>query len=183
MISNKLLALCLLLLTGLAFAQISDDAAQAIFARAKVFDASLGVGTDRDVALMVRTRDELVVENNTHGGRTLEINGFYRAYNVESIWICSGLSDDEIFGTCCHELAHAWQSTECPQQDRKLTEGFARWVEWKAMKSIGNEDMASRLMNDRDPDYGGGLRFLAHLERREGAAAVIQYAKTETRIP
>ncbi|MHB2018791.1 MAG: basic secretory protein-like protein [Candidatus Xenobia bacterium] len=180
---SKAFFLILLLLAGVAAADVTDDAAQTIYAQARAFDASLGLHVDRDIPLMVRTRDELEVENNTHGGRTLELNGFYRPYNVESIWVCSGLSPDEMFGTCCHELAHAWQSSDCPQQDRKLTEGFARWVEWKAMQSRGDEQIANLLLHDRDPDYGGGLRFLVNLEQNQGAAAVIQYAKTETRIP
>ncbi|HEY3997604.1 MAG TPA: basic secretory protein-like protein [Candidatus Xenobia bacterium] len=163
---------------------ITDDAAaQALFKQAYAIMAEMGLKIDRDILLNFRTRDELNTENAGHGGRTLELNGFYRAYNPESVWVVSGLTKSETIGVMVHELTHAWQSTESPQQDRKLTEGFARWVEYHTYLKIGDADTARTIQEDPDPDYGGGLRYLLDLEKKQGIPAVVQFARTQRDIP
>lgn len=39
------------------------------------------------------------------------------------------------------------------------------------------------LTRSPDPDYGDGLRYLLEVERQQGTVAVIQLARTQTRIP
>ncbi|MBM3465619.1 MAG: hypothetical protein FJX76_26310 [Armatimonadetes bacterium] len=165
-------------------APVTDEAAaEKLLARARAILSGVGLTVPRQILLKLRTRDELMVENNSSGGRAIEANGFYRAYNPESIWIVSGLSEEETIGVLAHELTHAWQSTEAPLQDRKLTEGFARWAEYKVFMAIGASGEAQTLRRSPDPDYGGGLRYLLDLEQRRGAAAVVEFARTQTRIP
>jgi hypothetical protein len=160
-----------------------DKQADELFKKARQVLGSLGLTVPREILLKLRTRDELMVENNSHGGRTLELNGFYQPYNPETIWVVSGLSEEETIAVMAHELTHAWQSTNAPQQDRKLSEGFARWSEYHVLLAQGHPDLAERLTRDSDPDYGGGLRFLLDLEKRQGTPAVMEYAKTQTKIP
>lgn len=181
---RPLLLVAVLCLTAVAArAAVTEEAqAEALFKKAREVLASLGLTVPREILLKLRTRDELMVENNTSGGRTLELNGFYRAYNPESIWMVSGLSETETIGVLAHELTHAWQSTNAPLQDRKLTEGFARWAEYHVLQAINQPGEAERLTRDRDPDYGGGLRFLLQLEKEKGAPAVMEFARTQTRI-
>jgi len=184
---RNLLAAFLLLLTlaaGAWAAPVSDDAAaEQLFKKARGLLGGVGLTVPREILLFLRTRDELMVENNSTGGLAIELNGFYRAYNPESIWVVSGLSEEETLGVMAHELAHAWQSTESPLQDRKLKEGFARWAEYHVLMAIGASEQAQMLARSPDPDYGDGLRYLLELERTQGAAAVLQLARKETRIP
>jgi hypothetical protein len=177
-----MLLLTVAALPGWASSVTDEAVAEKLFVRARGILSGVGLTVPREILLKLRTRDELMVEKNGNGGRTIEANGFYRAYNPESIWIVSGLSEEETIGVLAHELTHAWQSTEAPQQDRKLTEGFARWAEYKVFTAIGATGQAESLTRSPDPDYGGGLRYLLELERRQGAAAVIQFARTQTRI-
>ena len=170
-------------LWGTAWAGVTEEAeGQALLLKARQALAPLGMQVDREILVKLRTRDELQVENTTRHGRTLELNGFYIPYNPESIWVVSNLSEPELLGTLAHELTHAWQSTEAPQQDRKLCEGFARWCEYHVLQAAGHSARAAGLLRDPDPDYGGGLRFLVNLEAAQGAAAVIEYARTRSRI-
>lgn len=153
-----------------------------VYASARRHLVSLGLTIPRDIPLKYRTRDEVMVENNSTGGRTIDLEGFYRPYNPEEIWIVSGLSYPRTLGAMAHELTHAWQSTESPLQDRKLKEGFARWVQYKVLLAEGHDGVAAGLRRERDPDYGGGLRALLDIEERSGAAAVIDVARKKTSI-
>jgi hypothetical protein len=168
--------------TSPALAQVTEESeAVALLARARKCLAGLGIVVERDILLKLRTRAELEIENNSQGGRTIELNGFYQPYNPECIWVASGTSEMETLATLSHELTHAWQSTHAPQQDRKLAEGFARWCEYHVLRDAGEPEMASALRRSADPDYGGGLRFLLELERSQGFHAVVEYATTKER--
>jgi hypothetical protein len=164
--------------------QMVGDEAQAhkVFVRARAGLGALGLTIPREIPLKFRTRDELMVENNGTGGRTIELDGFYRPYNPEEVWIVSGLPYGRTLGAMAHELTHAWQTTESPMQDRKLQEGFAMWVEYKVLVADGFPSLASRLTRSSDPDYGGGLRYLLEVEQKKGTAGVLEIARTKTSI-
>lgn len=160
----------------------TEAAANALFARARQDLAALSLTIPRDILLNFRTRDELMVENNANGGLTMELDGFYRPYNPETIWIVSGLPALHTLSVMAHELTHAWQSTNSPMQDRKLKEGFAVWVQYHVLISENGAQEAERLTTWKDEDYGGGLRALLEIEKREGMAAVIETARKATKI-
>jgi len=159
-----------------------ESEALALYAQARQHLVGMGLKIPRDIPLKYRTRDEVMVENNSTGGRTIDLDGFYRPYNPEEIWIVSGLSVPRTLGAMAHELTHAWQSTESPLQDRKLKEGFARWIQYKVMVSQGYDEVAAGLRSEPDPDYGGGLRALLEIEERQGPAAVIEVARKKTSL-
>lgn len=187
---NRTLVLCLgliLLAWGPLYAVdpgpvTTDDAARALFAQARADLVTLGLTIPRDIPLKFRTRDELMVENNSHGGRAMELDGFYVPYDPEAIWIVSGLSGPQTLGVMAHELTHAWQSTNSPLQDRKLKEGFAVWVQYHVLLAENEPAMAQKLTRWQDPDYGGGLRALLEIEKHDGMDAVIETARKETTI-
>ncbi|MCE7869397.1 hypothetical protein DYH09_03360 [bacterium CPR1] len=116
------------------------------------------------------------------GGRAMQVAGFYQPYNPEQIYIRSYETLVEAGGTLAHEYTHAWQSRHAVQQDRALKEGFANWVEYHYLVSIGEPGRAASLTQSSDPDYGASLQRLLELERKSGKAAVIKLGRTGTKI-
>lgn len=185
----SLLAFWLLLAAATAALAIPPDQpvtreedALALFAQAKRDLAALGLPLARDIPLKFRTRDEVSVENNGNGGRTMELDGFYRPYNPEEIWVVSGLSAARTLGVMAHEMTHCWQSDNAPLQDRKLKEGFARWVQYHVLLNEGYTSAAYALTRFGDDDYLGGLLALLAVEQQKGVKGVIELARTASRI-
>ncbi len=116
-------------------------------------------------------------------GRSMEVGGFYRPYNPEMIYILSGYQPEECAAVLVHEYTHAWQSRNCPLQDRALKEGFATWVEYKYLMSIGRPRKAFRLTQKNDPDYGASLIKLLAYEKKTNPHKVIEYARTHKKLP
>ncbi|NDD29803.1 MAG: hypothetical protein EB084_16215 [Proteobacteria bacterium] len=160
----------------------SEEAANAVLARARAGMRAVGLTLPRDIPLKFRTRDELNTENNANGGRTNELDGFYRPYNPEEIWLVSGLSVPRTLGVLAHELTHAWQSENAPQQDRKLQEGFATWVQYHVLLNEGYASEAAVLTRYGDDDYRGGLLALLALERERQMSGVVEFARTASRL-
>ncbi len=180
----SIIGLCLLM-AGPALADpVTDDAtAQALFNQARGELSALGLTIPRDILLHLRTADELNVQLHSTGGLSIEADGFYQPYNPECVWIVSGHDRLYTEGVMAHELTHAWQSTEAPQQDRTVTEGFATWVQYHVLQHIGDPSDADQLTYRSDIDYGKGLHFFLDLEKREGIDAVVHFARTESKIP
>lgn len=111
------------------------------------------------------------------GGRAMDVGGFYQPYNPEKIYILSGDTDVETAATLVHEYTHAWQSRNCPSQDRALTEGFASWVEYKYLVSRGETYKAQALTRKPDPDYGAALVKFLELEKKLKPEGVIRYVQ------
>ncbi len=126
-------------------------------------------------------KDELQTKF-TRSGRSLDVGGFYQPYNPEMIYILSGLTPIETAATLVHEYTHAWQSRNCPLQDRALTEGFATWVQYHYLMSVGESPKAYRLTRHHDPDYGASLRALLAKEKKLGKAGVIKFARTSDKL-
>lgn len=175
-----LLLAVLLLLASPARAQTvqGDEDGALWLQRTRQIVAKLGVTVPRDILLKVRPADEVQVQYISTGGRSISVGGYYQPYNPETIWIVSGQSPEETMASMAHELAHAWQSTEAPLQDRTVVEGFARWVEYKLLLDLGEEARARDLAASPDPDYGEGLRLFLEVERRGGIPEVLKAART-----
>lgn len=127
--------------------------------------------------------DELQTRLIEGGGRAIKVIGFYQPYNPEQIYILSYEMLPDAGATLAHEFTHAWQSRHAVSQDRALKEGFARWVEYHYLLSIGETSRAYALTTVRDPDYGDSLRQLLEIEKRQGKAAVIKLGRTGARLP
>ena len=119
----------------------------------------------------------------TRSGRAMEVAGFYSPYNPEEIYILSGQSREKCSATMVHEYIHAWQSRNCPSQDRAVKEGFASWVEYHYLVSVGRRHDAQALTRKSDPDYGASLKVLLEMESKVGKEGVIKFAQTATKLP
>ncbi|MDQ7826059.1 MAG: hypothetical protein RDV48_24870 [Candidatus Eremiobacteraeota bacterium] len=159
----------------------TDEQGTACCKEAKRILGLLGVKIDRDILIMVRPYDEVQVQHNSGGGRAVEVGGYYQSHSPESIWIVAGLSRSKAIAVLAHELAHAWQSSNSPLQDRTLKEGFAEWCKWKTLLALGELSLAGRLLSLDDPDYGRGFKIFCNVEEKGGIPAVIQYARTATK--
>jgi len=91
----------------------------------------------------------------------------------QTIFIEKGLPQIEAFGTIAHELTHLWQFYNFPNKevDKRWVEGVACWVQYHALKSLGEEKadrLAALLALNPDPVYGKGLRMVLELEKKHG---------------
>ena len=127
--------------------------------------------------VQIADKDELQTKLN-EGGRAVDANGFYQPYNPEKIYILTGLTRGDCSGVAAHEYTHAWQSRNCPSQDRALTEGFACWVQYHYLVSAGFRDDAKDLLGRSDADYGQSLHKLLEMEKKVGMKKVIEFART-----
>lgn len=153
------------------------------FAEARKLLTSLGITIPRQILLKVRPQDEVQTHLANAGGRTVKVGGYYQPYGPEQIWIVAGQTRNQTISDMTHELAHAWQSTECPLQDRTIKEGFAVWCEYKILIMLGEKVLAKQLTLREDPDYGGGLRLFLKVEKEGGIPAVLEYAKKTKQPP
>lgn len=95
-----------------------------------------------------------------------------------SIQLVTPLTEPRARAILAHELAHAWQSEACPdEQGRRLREGFAEWAAWKTIEGL--EECAKERMKieARTDEYGQGFRLFRGLEERGGTDAAIRYSK------
>ena len=122
-------------------------------------------------------KDELQTKFIEHG-RAMNVGGFYSPYNPEMVYLLTGESAIELQSTMAHEYTHAWQSRNCGQQDRAVTEGFATYIQYKFLVSKGKMHMAERLTRHQDPDYGASLNKLLEREKSMGGVKnVVEWAK------
>ncbi|MHC9539620.1 MAG: hypothetical protein AB9903_08870 [Vulcanimicrobiota bacterium] len=161
---------------------IKDDAdGLPCFQEARRLLASIGVTIPREILLKVRPREEVQVQYISTGGRSIQVGGYYQPCDPEQIWIIAGQSRIGTIADMAHELAHAWQSTYAPSQDRTITEGFAMWCEYKVLFLLGAKEKAASLLRLDDEDYGKGLKLFLSIESKSGSSGVIEYAKTATK--
>jgi hypothetical protein len=74
------------------------------------------------------------------------------------IYVETGLPRVQMIEVMAHELGHAWQTERKPLlEDPMLVEGFAEWVAYKVLETLG-DPAAMRLMTARSDLYGQGLR-------------------------
>lgn len=141
-----------------------------------------GVLVTFDLPVKLADKDEFDTKLN-EGGRAVQAVGFYNPYNPEQIYMLSGRDKVETASTLVHEYTHAWQSRNCPSQDRAMKEGFACYVQYRYLLSIGQSGMARDLTHNSDPDYGASLATLLAYEKKVGVEGVVKWAKTERNLP
>jgi hypothetical protein len=153
----------------------TPDQAQKVQLEVQGFVRNL-LGFSDSPPMQVVDKDELQTKFS-EGGRSMDVAGFYRPYNPEMVYILSGKQALEDGAVLAHEYTHAWQSRNCPPQDRALTEGFASWVEYQYYTAHGAPGEAARLTRKRDPDYGASLVSLLAREQRMGRAAFLAWVR------
>lgn len=141
-----------------------------------------GVLVDFELPVKLADKDEFDTKLN-EGGRAVSAVGFYHPYNPEQIYMLSGRDKVETAGTLVHEYTHAWQSRNCPSQDRAMKEGFACYIQYRYLVSIGQRYKAQALTRHQDPDYGASLRALLELEKKVGVQGVVKHARNERDLP
>lgn len=111
--------------------------------------------------------------------------GLYSLKNwVHRIYVLKDLNSDICSGVTAHELTHAWQEENCPEQSEALKEGLAIWVEYKAL--CWNEAYYhANILNTyiTGPVYGSGYRFIQKLEDKYGESNVLNAVKQLKDIP
>ena len=156
-------------------------------------------GTYHDLyaRMVARTRDvlglelervpTLVVESN-HGlqsehAETAPREGLCGLYQRDAagnttIHVLSHLTPERVAAVLAHELAHAWQAENCPdEQGLRLREGFAEWVAWRALEGLPGHEAERRMITRRTDEYGLGFRVFAGLDARGGPAHALWYAR------
>ena len=141
-----------------------------------------GVVVNFTLPVQLADKDEIQTKM-IERGRAMAVLGFYSPYNPEKIYILSGQTDIDSGATLVHEYTHAWQSRNCPSQDRALKEGFASYMEYRYLVSRGQKNKAMNLTRKNDPDYGESLAKLLEMEKKVGVAGVVKYATTEKALP
>ncbi len=137
----------------------------------------LGIKIDRDIYIRVEPLEYLQTHSSGErsGDRTF---AFYQAHSPEAIWIPKGYSKDILIPSCVHELVHAWQTTNCPLQDRAVSEGLACWAEMRACLFMKRPDLAGRAMNGSgDPIERKVIQRMMEIDKKDGPEAVLNYAK------
>jgi hypothetical protein len=104
---------------------------------------------------------------------TQYIVGFFEQRNGQrTIYVERGLPRATLIGTLAHEFAHAWQADYAPHaQDLLLREGFAEWVAYRVLVTLGHTREAARATR-REDEYGRGLRYFITLEQQSGRQRV-----------
>ena len=155
----------------------TQQQAETLYKEVRTFvDTLLGGQMDRVPEVRVVDKDEIQTRK---GGRAVQVTGFYRAYNPEMVYVLSGHTAKELGPTIAHEYTHAWQSRNCPSQDRTLKEGFAVWVEYQYLLAKGERNEASSLLDTGRPDYDEGLQKCLEVEKKQGRKGLLKFVTTQ----
>ena len=102
---------------------------------------------------------------------------FARKGRERVMYLLSGMPQIVLIQVTAHEWAHAWQGENCPLlRDPLVREGFAEWVAYKTLQSMGAVKKAA-LMERQDSVYGAGLRKMLALEQQVGATGVLDFCR------
>jgi len=100
-----------------------------------------------------------------------------------SILILTPLPRIRLAAVLAHEIAHAWQGEQCPQeQSARLREGFAEWISWRLIEGQDRSEIERGLIESRTDHYGQGFRFFRDIESRSGPERVLWYARSARSI-
>ena len=96
---------------------------------------------------------------DAHSTELRQPRGLYvRKGRKRGIYMQLGLPRVHSIEVIAHELGHAWQIERSPLlTDPALVEGFAEWVAFQVLNSLG-EVAAMKVMLGRSDIYGEGLR-------------------------
>ncbi len=110
--------------------------------------------------------------------KTQHLVGFFEQRNGQrTIYLERGLPRATLIGTLAHEFAHAWQADYAPHaQELLLREGFAEWVAYRVLVTLGHTREAARATR-REDEYGRGLRYFITLEQQSGRQRVLSEAR------
>ena len=144
----------------------------------------LGLELEREPRLVVESSSDL--HDLRHGDATpSDLCGLYfqDGRGNQSIHVLSHLTEARASAVLAHELAHAWQAENCPEdQGTRLREGFAEWVAWKLLERQ-DYDAEREVISSRTDEYGLGFRLFAQLEQRQGVDGVLWYARSASGSP
>jgi hypothetical protein len=85
------------------------------------------------------------------------------------IMVLFGLSRNKMIEVLAHELAHDWMQERYPDiKDLKIKEGWAEFVASKVNEIYGNHEMNNRMLNNPDPVYGEGYRYIKNIYDKGG---------------
>jgi len=102
---------------------------------------------------------------------------FTRKGRQRVMYLLYGLPQILFIQVAAHEWGHAWHRENCPLlEDSLLCEGFAEWVAYKALQTLGAVKQAT-LMEQRDGLYGDGLRKMLSLEQQRGISGVLDFCR------
>lgn len=109
-------------------------------------------------------------------------NGIW--FHDRRMYIRKGLAEDIFRGVVAHEFAHAWQTEHAPRNlCKELSEGFARWVQWKVLYEL-YADFAAELLEESEQEfYGPGLRKALQWEKILGEEGLIEAMREWTEFP
>jgi hypothetical protein len=100
------------------------------------------------------------------------------AFGRGTIHVVSHMTSARASAVLAHELAHAWQSENCPDdQGARVREGFAEWVAWKLLDGLEECRGERDVIEARTDDYGVGFRLFVDLESRRGFDGALWYAR------
>lgn len=160
---------------------VSDEAgAKVCVSQAKSLLKILGLTIDRDIYLRVEDSSSVQTHFSNSGVSGENVIAFYQAHDPECMFVTKGYKQTLTTVICAHELTHAWQSDNCPLQDKAITEGFAYWIESQAALLLHRSDlaaMASRC-SGTDPKEVKVFAYLQKLNQSGGLKAVLDYVKT-----
>lgn len=142
----------------------------------------LGIHLKNRPALVLADRQQMfdiIKQTSLHQPKNLDMifGVFVRRNEKRDIYIETGLPQILMLQVMAHEYAHAWQSENSPRhQDPLIREGFAEWVAYRVLTTIGSVKKAA-LMEQRHDLYGQGLQLMLSLERKGGRRAVFERAQ------
>ncbi len=103
---------------------------------------------------------------------------YVRQRSSRAIYLLYGLPRLVFRTTVAHEYAHAWQGEHCPLlENTVLREGFAEWVAYRYLHTLGATRAAARMLQSNHP-YRPMLEYVLELEVRLGAEGVLHFMRT-----
>jgi len=142
---------------------------------AKFINVNMNMPIEHKIDFSLRGRDFIKSKaKGIHG----DLNGlFYRKGDEFNIYALYGLREKDYYGVLAHELGHAWQAENCPD-DLSLDdmEGFAQWIAYKTLLNFGNGNFAE-LLKEGDSIYARGLNKMLDIEKTKGTQAVFDYIR------
>jgi hypothetical protein len=138
----------------------------------------LGIRLERTPVLVI---DDASTLGERHGedGPADGLCGLYLrdANGNASIHVLSHLPAPRGAAVLAHELAHAWQAENCPEeQGTRLREGFAEWVAWRLLDGWEGGEPERAFIEARTDEYGMGFRLFRGLEESRGSSHALWYA-------
>ena len=164
---------------------INDEAeAKILYQKAVDYVKQMKMDVGRDIYMRFEEPEHVKV-HASNGGRSGEnVFAFYRPMGPELIFMPKGATAIDFYTAAVHELTHAWNSSNCPPQDRSVNEGLSKWMEFMSCMAVGNRSKAGRILYEssvRDPIEYKVVQHLMERYKKGGIDSVKQYVKTTYR--